>query len=259
MSELQDLLVALDGVTKEAKQHAAQLAQHARQLGQAASTAARATQGSGRSDSKQVAAALQSAQSSITQAAQHLHQAALAGKGFVARYAGGGTTGGEAGTVVGGYDAPDVTAVTLSGDDAAALGDYTGAGYREINESLRGNAAMTSDTKERADAISKALSKIPDRPGPVFRGTTLSQEQIASYVPGAVHSEAGFTSTTSDSKAAFPGNTLFLVISKHGKDVSPYSQYAESEVLFDKGADFLVTSNFYSPQEGKQVIVMMEV
>lgn len=94
MSELQDLLVALDGVTKEAEQHAAQLAQHARQLGQAASSAASATQGSGRADSKQTAAALQSAQRSISQAAQHLHQAALAGKGFVVRYAGGGRAGG---------------------------------------------------------------------------------------------------------------------------------------------------------------------
>lgn len=93
MSELQDLLVALDGVTKEAEQHAAQLVQHARQLGQAASSAASATQGSGRADSKQTAAALQSAQRSISQAAQHLHQAALAGKGFVARYAGGGAGG----------------------------------------------------------------------------------------------------------------------------------------------------------------------
>ena len=118
---------------------------------------------------------------------------------------------------------------------------------------------MSSDTSQGAEAISDALAKLPDRTGPVFRGTTLSSEQIASYVPGAVHPEAGFTSTSSDPKSAFPGNTLFLVISKHGKDVSPYSHYAESEVLFDKGTEFLVTSNFFSPREGKQVIIMMEV
>lgn len=93
MSALQDLLVALDAVTKEAEHHAAQLAQHARQLGQAATSAANATQGSGRADSKQTAASLQMAQRSISQAAQHLHQAALAGKGFVARYSGGGRAG----------------------------------------------------------------------------------------------------------------------------------------------------------------------
>lgn len=93
MSGLQDLLVALDGVTKEAEQHAAQLAQQARRLGQAAAGAARAAQGSGHVDSNQTAIALQSAQRSISQAAQHLHQAALAGKGFVARYAGGGAGG----------------------------------------------------------------------------------------------------------------------------------------------------------------------
>lgn len=94
MSALQELLVALDAVTKEAEQLAAQLAHHARQLGQAATSAASATQSSVRADSKQAAASLQVAQRSVSQAAQHLHQAALAGKGFVARYAGGGRAGG---------------------------------------------------------------------------------------------------------------------------------------------------------------------
>lgn len=94
MSELQDLLIALDGVTKDAERHAAQLAQHARQLGQAASSTANAAQGSGRADGKQVAAALQSAQRSISQAAQYLHHAALAGNSFVTRYTGGGKAGG---------------------------------------------------------------------------------------------------------------------------------------------------------------------
>ncbi|MFT3942687.1 MAG: ADP-ribosyltransferase [Ancrocorticia sp.] len=260
MSELQDLLVVLDGVAKDAEQHAARLAQHAHQLGQSASSAASATQGSARADGKNTAAALQSAQRSVSQAAQQLHQAALAGKRFVARYAGG--TGGSAGGGSGSggrYDVSSSTTSGLSSADVAALRDYTGSGFRSINESLRGGAAMSSDTNQRAEAISDTLAKLPDRTGPVFRGTTLSSEQIASYVPGAVHPEAGFTSTSSDPKSAFPGNTLFLVISKHGKDISPYSHYAESEVLFDKGTGFLVTSNFFSPQEGKQVIIMMEV
>ena len=90
MSALQDLLLALDAVTKGAEYQAAQLAQHARRLGQAASCAANATRASGRADSMQTAAALQSAQRSISQAAQHLHQAALAGRGFVVRHADGG-------------------------------------------------------------------------------------------------------------------------------------------------------------------------
>lgn len=118
---------------------------------------------------------------------------------------------------------------------------------------------MTNDTNQRATAISQALSKLPDRTGSVFRGTMLTSEQITSYAPGAVHTEAGFTSTTVDHTSVFPGNALFVVVSKHGKDVSPYSPYPESEVLFDKGTEFLVTSNFYDSHEGKQVIIMMEV
>ena len=124
---------------------------------------------------------------------------------------------------------------------------------------FRSREPVNPGTSRRAAAVSEALSKLPDWNGPVFRGTTLTSEQIASYVPGEVHSEAGFTSTTSDRKIAFPGNTLFLITPKHGKDVSPYSAYAESEILFDKGTDFLVTSNFFSSQEGKYIIVMMEV
>lgn len=93
-SSLQELLVALDAVTKEAEHYASRLAQHARELAQAASSAANATQGSLRSDSKQAAASLQMAQRCVSQAAQHLHQVALAGKGFVARNAGGGRAGG---------------------------------------------------------------------------------------------------------------------------------------------------------------------
>ena len=119
MSELQNLLVTLDGVTKDAEQHAARLAQHARQLGQAASGAASATQGSARTDSKNTAAALQSAQRSVSQAAQQLHQAALAGKSFVARYA---VSGGSTGVAIGGTEeGPGSTEQVLSGGSTQDL------------------------------------------------------------------------------------------------------------------------------------------
>lgn len=256
MSTLQELLVVLEGVNHDAERFSAQLAQQAQRLGQAAAQAVAVTRQTSRTDGGQAAAALQSAQRATSQAAQQLHQAALVGRQFVSHHSGGGPAAGGAASA-GTTDGDGAPA--LNDADIAALGDYTGTGFSTINESLRGGAPMTNNTGQRAAAVSEALSKLPDRSGPVFRGTTLTPEQIASYVPGAVHPEPGFTSTSSDAKSAFPGNTLFLVISKHGKDVSPYSQYAESEVLFDRGTEFFVTSNFYSQHEGKQVIIMMEV
>lgn len=257
MSTLQDLLVVLDSVTKEAEHYAAHLEQHARRLEQVVRNMTSMMQGSARADNNQTTTFLYMAQQSVSQAARHLHQAALAGKGFVSRHAGSGS-GAAAGTIEG-RGAAGGSAPAFDAADVAALSDYTGEGFREINESLRSGESVNPGVSQRAAAVSEALSKLPDWNGPVFRGTMLTPDQIASYVPGEVHSEAGFTSTTSDRKIAFPGNTLFLITSKHGKNVSPYSVYAESEILFDKNTDFLVTSNYFSSQEGKRIIVMMEV
>ena len=52
---------------------------------------------------------------------------------------------------------------------------------------------MEPEMAARIAAISTALSKLRDRPGPVFRGTPLTPEQIALYVPGTIRTEAGFS------------------------------------------------------------------
>lgn len=90
MSELQDLLIALDSVNRDIEQQVAKLLRQAQQLNQAAAHASTVTTGSSRAEGERAAIALKVAQRAVSQAAQHLHQAALAGKGFVARYAGGG-------------------------------------------------------------------------------------------------------------------------------------------------------------------------
>lgn len=259
MSTLQELLVALEAVNQDAERLSAQLAQQAQRLGQAAAQAAAATLQTSKPDGVRAAASLQNAQRATTQAAQNLHQAALVGRRFVSYHAGAGATGDQAASTRGTGASNGNSVPALDATDVAALGDYTGSGFRAINDSLRGVVPMSNDNDERATAVSKALSKLPDQKGPVFRGTTLTPAQISSYIPGTVHLERGFTSTSSDPASAFPGNALFLVISKHGKDVASYSTYPESEVLFDKGTEFYVTSNSYSPHQRKQVIVMMEL
>ncbi|MFC4245350.1 toxin glutamine deamidase domain-containing protein [Gryllotalpicola reticulitermitis] len=87
MSDLQNLIRTLEAVNQDADRLAAQLAQQAGRLNHAAGSAAAATQGSGRPEGTQAAAALQHANKALTQAAQLLHASAVAGKGFVARHA----------------------------------------------------------------------------------------------------------------------------------------------------------------------------
>lgn len=148
----------------------------------------------------------------------------------------------------------------LDSVDLAALSDYTGDGYSEINRALRkGDPAMPGVSK-RAEAISTALAKLPDHHGQVFRGTDLTAEQIASYVPGEFRVEAAFTSTTSAAEKAFGGNVLFIIDSSHGKSVEGYSNVPfESEVLFDRGARFYVHQNRFDPSVSRYLIVLKEV
>ncbi|MBC7595648.1 MAG: hypothetical protein H7288_17215 [Kineosporiaceae bacterium] len=97
MSELQDLLIALDSVNREIEQQVAKLVRQAQQLNQAATQASAVTYASSRAEGDRTAIALKFAQRAVSQAAQHLHQAALAGKSFVARHGGTKGGGGEAG------------------------------------------------------------------------------------------------------------------------------------------------------------------
>jgi ADP-ribosyltransferase exoenzyme len=148
---------------------------------------------------------------------------------------------------------------SLSEADLAAMKDYTGDGYAEINSQLR-SGVVTPEIRQRAEALSAALAKLPDYDGAVFRGTFLTEEQIAPYEPGTIREESAFTSTTRDEREAFAGNTYFVITSKHGKDVSRYSRFPDqAEVLFDKGSRFYVHSNGLDPRLGKRVIVLIEV
>lgn len=79
----------MDAVNRDAERHAAELAAQAQRLTIAASRASAATRDSSNSDGGRTAAALQAASRAASQAAQHLHQAAVTGKGFVTRHSAG--------------------------------------------------------------------------------------------------------------------------------------------------------------------------
>lgn len=90
MSDLQDLLKALNLVNQEADRLAVELTSRARQLGQAAAHAGAVGAGSNRALAVQTATALQAAQQAVTVAAHLLTHSAEMGKKFVVRNAGGG-------------------------------------------------------------------------------------------------------------------------------------------------------------------------
>lgn len=164
-------------------------------------------------------------------------------------------------------DAPDGTPPHVLDDltpeeiarDLESLRDYTGPHYVEINEALRGQRPMTPELQDQIDAATRALDRLPDHPGTVWRGENApaNADYLDAYQPGQIVTNRSFTSADQD--AAFPGNVQYTIESSHGKGIQHLSQYAstENEVLFRPGTQFEVLTR--NEDNGVIKIVMREV
>lgn len=152
--------------------------------------------------------------------------------------------------------------VGMTLDDAAAMTDYTGSGYLDLNDALRSNAVDASQ-QARVEAIRNALQKLPPYRGTVVRGTDLPSEVLAQYRPGEIITEKAFLSTTTNPavarSTAFSGNVEFRIFSHTGRDVSSLSLFpGEREILFPAGTRFFVAGRTLDPLTGKTIIEMIE-
>ncbi|WP_231990116.1 ADP-ribosyltransferase [Mycobacterium sp. 852002-51971_SCH5477799-a] len=159
-------------------------------------------------------------------------------------------------------DYPSTPPGHLDSDDLGALADYTGPGYLDLNNALRGGE-MDASQQVRIEAVKTALAKLPPYEGPVIRGTNLPPEVLARYRPGEVITEDAFLSTTTNAGVArsptFAGNVEFRILSKSGRDISPFSLFpGEREVLFPPGTKFYVSSKRIDPLTGRTIIRMIE-
>jgi hypothetical protein len=150
----------------------------------------------------------------------------------------------------------------LAPAELSALADYTGLGYEDLNNALR-SGGMDASQQARIDAVNQALDKLPAHEGPVFRGTNLPPEVLAQYQPGAIVTESGFLSTSTDltvaQSEAFAGNVEFRILSKSGRDVSSFSVIpTEQEVLFRTNVPFYVVDRRTDPRTGRTIIEMIE-
>lgn len=254
LSELEALCENLSAINGDVLQMAQELYGKAQTYSRAsaqAAAAARQSKGEAAAALTRAAAALSAAAQHCGRAAQSLTGASSEGQAFVQRTVGGGGLGGSVGGSVGGSN--------LSEADRAALSDYTGTGYADMNRALRRQTTMDDNTMRRAEAVSAALSKLPDHSGISYRGTYLSPEQVARYKEGERVTEHGFTSSSNRVDVTFPGNTYFYIQGQHGKYVAPFSNLSgESEVLFDKDTEYFVHAHEIDPS-GRHVIILVEI
>ncbi len=121
-------------------------------------------------------------------------------------------------------------------------------GYRLLNEALRdaerpGGPPLPKRYDDYRRTLDDALDRLPDHSARgLKRGTTLTPNEIAGYVPGSVVTEAAFISASVG--RGFGGNVRFTIRSLHGKRIDGLSRYpSEREVLFRAGTRFRVLSS----------------
>lgn len=151
--------------------------------------------------------------------------------------------------------------VPLSQEDHDKLFKYLGPGFRTINPALRGETPLTPEIQSDADDVSSVLAKLPPTSGTVYRGTQLTDDQLARYQPGTNVTEPTFTSSSLRADRAFGGNVTFTIDSVDGKYTAPYArQFApQEEVTFDRGTSFRVLSREVDPATGRTEIELREV
>lgn len=136
-------------------------------------------------------------------------------------------------------------------EEIAALSIYTTGYFLNQNKTLRGeplnkeSMSRYDQTKDKINQTNKmaiaALNSMPDFNGTVYRGANLPQSIIDQYKPGEMIQEKGFVSTSQTKKAAYNGNTRFIIASKTGTDISKISAYEkEKEVVMKPNTAFKV-------------------
>ena len=149
----------------------------------------------------------------------------------------------------------------------AIIFKYTRDGYELVNELLRSSKGKKNT--EFGEFLSQALSKLPNYKGIVYRKDYLTSSELAKYKRASKRNESiveyPFVSTTKFKPISeiIPGNTLFIVSSKRGKEIEnivnfgKYNIINEEYVLFNFNSSFSVLE--VTRQRNYTLIIMDEV
>lgn len=149
----------------------------------------------------------------------------------------------------------------LTDGDVAALRDYITDGAN-INTALwKGDHV----DPQRIATINAALDKLPPYEGELVRRVTLTQDELARYIPNSKITEDAFTSSSPPGKNKFGGNVEFQILPSQNSNARQIEQYAEGhykneyEVLFKQPTTFTVHDKFYDEASGRWIVQMKEV
>ena len=157
----------------------------------------------------------------------------------------------------------------LSTEEEGSLLSYKSGDSYRINSKLWSGAPLDAQQQEIVSRLDSALTKLPKYEGTVYRnlgfddvgGADALAAFLAGHQVGDVVNYDAFTSTSTEANGyPIEGNhRVHLVIEgKNGRNVAGYGNNMESEVLFPRDTEFLITKSETDAQ-GVPVIYMQEV
>ena len=135
--------------------------------------------------------------------------------------------------------------IPLTGSEERALKAYISSDSYKINDKLRRGAALTERDHQLIESLDRALDKMPEIQGTIYRSVSkgLEIEDVDAFVAEhVVGVPMTFPSYISASTAVYDDSMeiQYVIVSKHGKNITDLNK-AEREVLFQRGTWFMPT------------------
>ena len=156
----------------------------------------------------------------------------------------------------------------LPEEEQDAVLAYKSSDSYKLNAAIRDGRPLTEQQQTMMEHLDRALEKLPVYEGTVYRrlsfdfqGQEALDAFLAEHAAGGIVSYEAFTSSSTqlDGYPLEGELTVLLVMeSESGRDMAGFGNNFESEVLFQRGRDFII-DQIGTDNQGKPVLYMREV
>lgn len=155
----------------------------------------------------------------------------------------------------------NVSTEPMTSDERRALNKYVSSGYQVLNDSLRNDYVLDDYYKQMMKDIDAALLKRDTYQGDVVRtleGIDDLDKFLDDYQIGGIVSFKEFISTDTREKYNVNPQVVYSIKSKTGRDIRELNAM-ESEILFERNSNFIVTDIQYDENNNVLYIAMDQV
>lgn len=155
----------------------------------------------------------------------------------------------------------NVNTTPLTHEEKRALTKYVSSGYQVLNDSLRNDYTMDDYYRQMMKDVDSSLTKMNTYQGDVVRtlqGIDDMEKFLEDYKIGGIVSFKEFISTDTHELYNIKPQVVYSIVSKTGRDIREHN-FVESEILFERNSNFIVTDIQYDELKDTLYIAMEQV